>query len=372
MKKNKMNLSDFCFNLAWFIYIFRTATPRICDKLPFINYLLFIQFIALFICIILKKYNKKQWLIILLLESALIFLYNISRNYQMLTLFNFILAFKGYDFKKVAKYDIFLKMICLILNFLAMAFNVIDFTYSIRNGRPRYDFGFYNPNTFASICMSIVVEIIFLKSLQQHSSKKLFIFPILIGLILNYYCQSRGSALILIMLGIGLLFQNFKIFSRLLKYLPTLLTIMSWYVLKLYTIGNSFAIKLDSLLSTRLFCASNYLKVYKLNLFGNNIINYDKWIGFVQTIDIGYIHLPLTNGLILYLIFLIFYSALLNKISKSKNKCLIVIMFVFCLFGLIEKTALLLSCNIFLLIMSDIIFFRKELEYEDFNYNTNV
>lgn len=372
MRLKKIRISEVFFALAWFIYIFRTASPRICDQIPYFNYLIIGQFVLMAICILMKKYTKIQLLLIIFLEIILAILFKISNNYQMIMLFNFVLAFKNLELKKIVKFDIFSKTFCLLLNFFAIFINFIEFSYSIRNGKYRYDFGFYNPNTFASICMSVIIEIIYLKSINKNISKSTAILPFLTGIVLNYFCQSRGSAIILICFGIGIIFQNNRIFAKILGFLPSVFTILSWGLVNLYQSGNKVAYMIDKLVSTRLYCASNYLDIYKLNLFGNNIINYDKWIGYAQSIDICYIHQPLTNGIILYAIFILLYTILLNKISKSNNKVLIIIMFAMNIFGLVEKTALLLSCNIFLLLLSDIIFNKGELRIEDIDYNTNV
>lgn len=355
----KVRLDYICFFLSWFIYIFRTACPKICDLIPNSNILTGIQFLLLFVCIMLKRYTYKQLLLIFLLEIALIISYLKSDNYQMILLFSNIFAFKDLEFKKALKFDISFKTIFLLLNFICIFLGVIDNSFSYRNGNFRYDFGFYNPNTFASIVTSIVIEILYIRNMKNEKRKFDFLIPIITSVILAHFCQSRGSSYILILLAVLMLFKKIDIYKKILIFMPTTLTIISFKLISLFNQGNAIALRVNELLSTRLFCASNYLNNYQINLLGNNIIKYEKWIGYVQTIDIAYIASPLINGILIFALFIIIFTIFLWNIVKTNNRMIIKVMFIMCIYGLVEKNAFILSSNIFLLLISEYVLEKK-------------
>ena len=357
----RYKLDYICFCLSWFIYIFRTACPRICDLVPNSNILTIIQFSLLLVCIFLKRYTYKQLVCIMIMEIILIMSYSKSNNYQMLLLFNNIFAFKDLEFKKMLKIDISFKTVFLLLNFICIFLGIIENSFSYRNGIYRYDMGFYNPNTFSSIVTSIVIEFVYLKEFKEKGRKYECILLVITAIILNNLCQSRGSTYILIALALLLIFEKSRISKKILIYMPTVFTILSFRLVDMFNKGEALAVKLNELLSTRLFCASNYLNDYAINLWGNNIIKYEKWIGYMQTIDISYIASPLINGVIVFILFMIMYHLFLWKVIKSNNSMLIKIMFVICIYGFIEKTAFVLSSNIFLLLIYEYVFKEKNI-----------
>ncbi len=361
IKDNKIKLDSFLYYVAWIIGLFRLINPKIYRAIPNAEIFTLIQIILLFICILLKKYNKIQFIKFLIIGCLLVISTVVSKNYEALLIFMLVIAFRNEDFDNIVRFDIKAKILLLILNILLIKFGIIDNQTFFKNGFSRYTLGFYSPNTFPSFLSSVIIEIVYL--LKRYKITHFVLILLIIYIIDIYFC-SRTCEIILLMFSILMFLTKNKnigklICNRFTKYLPFVLTILSFISVHLFEKNNPLFIKINDILTTRLYCASQYLQIYDIKFFGNNIIKYDNYIGYAQTIDISYINFLLQNGIVSYLIIFFMIFKLLDDLIKKKKIELLIIFVTFLLMGLTEKNALYVSSNIFLLLCATI-FEKKE------------
>lgn len=372
---NNIKIKSICnllFKISWLIYLIKSINVelKIVENLKIA--LTIIEFILLFACIILQKHNSKSLTTIFITEILLVLSFMKSKNYNMLLLFNSIIAVRNLDIKKIIKFDIKSKIILLSINFILILLNIIPNLVFNKGEIIRYGLGFYNPNTFAAFIFSLTLEIIYLNS--HKSTYKHIIFSILVALLIIYISYSRGSFISLIVFITLLIINKKRInFQKIIPYLPIIFTIISLALATLYNNGNPYAVKINEILSNRLLCATSYLKDYSINLLGNNIVFYDYWIGYTQSIDIFYISALLVHGIIIYSLVLFLVFKLIKINIKQNNILLVNILITMCIYGLAENTAYTLSCNIFLLYISTFIQTKERgSNNEPINNNTNL
>lgn len=362
IKYKKIKLDSFLYYVAWIIGLFRLINPKIYRAIPNSELFTAIQFILLFICILLKKYNKKQLIGFLILGFLLVISTLVSQNYDALLIFMLVVAFRKEDFNDIVRFDIKVKILLLTLNILLIMFGVIDNQFFLKNGFPRYTLGFYSPNTFPSFLCSIIIEIIYIQ--KKYRIRHAIIILIITCIIDIIFCSRTCEIILLLFSILMFLSENMNISkficNRFTKYMPFILTILSFISIYLYNKGNYLFIKINNILSTRLYCASQYLKIYNVNFFGNDIIKYDNYIGYAQTIDISYINFLLQNGIISYFIIFSMIFKLLDDLIKNKKNKLVIILITFLIMGMVEKSALYVSSNVFLLLCAMIFDDKKK------------
>lgn len=358
--KNKQ-LSRVFFYISYTILVIKTIWEKLSIVQSLKNYLTIFEFLLLIICILLqeRKYKYKTVFLMLIPFSIIIYSYSITKNYNIIILILSVFAVKNIDIKSLIKYDIKMKVFLLISNIFFIFIGIIPNIVLYRDvGIPRYTLGFSSPNSFGGIVFSICLESIYLnyEKIGFFSYVKLFLVIIMLDII----CASRSVEICLVILMILIPIYKNKI--RLKKFIPYIMisyTIISFFLVYLYGEGNSIAIKLDILFSTRLKCAYNFLNLYNINLFGNFFEEVEGWIGYVNTLDNGYIYLMLNQGIFIYIIIAYYNILLMKNTIKNKNNILIVVLIVLYTYGLMERGVFFIVYNIFLLYIKDIIYKRE-------------
>ena len=315
-----------------------------------------------------KKIDKKTFLILAPLGLLSVITLLASRKPHMLILTLFVAEFRKFKFEDVVKFALAAFQTTFIVVITLSIFKVLPNLYIERSAEQmRYALGF-GYVTIASTCfLFIILMSAYLKKSNMPWVEVLYSF--LISILLYYITDSRCDFFISIgvILSIALIkliknfnfdkfFQN-KYIKLLIVALPMFFLLMSVIIYLLYLNKVDFVIKLDRILSGRLFYTAKAIEKYGYSIFGvdvsfgainavdNAIIQPDNY----HFVDNGYFHILLNYGLVNLLLVIVGYTLMLHKSIKKQNYWLVFCLIVSLINGLIEPYLIEYDFNVFVI-----------------------
>jgi len=364
-------------NLLFYLGYILILVSLLFGKVTFIEkYLPIIEKIGLAILILLfiiqflefKGSIKWKRLILFTILSVLgILSYYKSDSLYFLKFVLIISTITNLDFEDFLKKDVIIKSILIltviILYFLGYTDNVLVY----RSGNViRYSLGLGHPNTLGMYIAMILTEVFWIR----RNKNNIFLVTLSIGFLvfIKYITDSRSSMVVLSLVILLSLLNNkkwLKIFDK--KYLK-LLVKCSFIILSVLSLGLCYiyahkylpAIKLNSILSNRLYWWTFYLKNYDLNLLGNKLFipnAITKYLGrYYLSIDNAFIYTLLEYGILIWVFYGLMFYLTFIKMYKEKEYYLIGIMVVLMLSGLMEICLISFNFNPFILLFSSLLF----------------
>lgn len=324
-------------------------------------------YVVLVISCILKmlKMRKKELLIALICISISAISYAIVDSNYILLIMLFCISLKNIDFNHFVKLDFVLKIIFLLIIVSLFYLGFTENYYLYRSDEIiRKSMGFSHPNVFGTYIFSICSEFIYLY--YNHKQKALkYIVMLVLGIVVWYFCNSRTAIFGITLLAfiaflydkgiISKLMKNKKIISM-VKTSFVLFTLITFLFVLLYNQRNTVALKINNLVSNRLYMASYYTQKYDVNLFGTDI----ELLGTKQAteenkkskariLDNSYAMIILNYGMAVYAMLVYLYYQSNKRAIQEKNYILVFIMLLFCIYGLMENVLIFLQYNVFLL-----------------------
>lgn len=389
IKQNLFNLKDFIVNHCDIIYslliVLYICTSIITTEFVYANMIpkLFFsltRYGVLFMCILkiifldIKNYSKKGLitsLIMLLLLGLVTF---ITKNRALLQVFILILASYKVDFKKVMKSVLFFQSLFVLLIVLSSVFGLLpNREYGRANKIIRYSLGF-KFSTYSSL-FTWALTTLYL----YYRKDKLKIFEYILLFIVNliFYFLTNTRMELLCSTAIIILFflqqkGYLKIFYKFIglaaKYLMIILASLSLILAITYDKNNKTMVQLNAFTSGRLSLGKRGFENYGIKLFGNHI----KWTGLSQVyegtakkneynyVDCSYLNILYQYGLIILVLVIYAFNRLANKAVKDKDYYLQYILILLAVHSFINPQLLLISYNLFLLLLVNIILPLKE------------
>ena len=190
--------------------------------------------------------------------------------------------------------------------------------------RYRMNIGFNYPTMFADYVLDITILLLFCK--RNNLRKRELIVAFSLTMVAFFLTNARAvlvwSVLLIIIFGVA---QKTQIVDKPLsvatRMIVPILTIFMWIAIHLYSIGNKWGYRFDSLLNSRVRLNGYLSDMYGISFFGQRIHSYSgdisyRWLSRGGTFDCTYIWLMVEWGCIwLILLFIAFY-----KIGKLHNK----------------------------------------------------
>lgn len=283
-----------------------------------------------------------------------------AKSLHLFVLYCFMFLFRDIKFERIIKtsYRTLVFTFCFIL-LLALC-NVIPNVRHVRNEDIRYALGFSTPTLGQSVFMFILLTRFYLKK------NKVSYLTLLVELLLSYVLYKFTAGRTGFYLCILIIFVNFsskflrkyaktldkffknKVIRFLVIVLPIIFVLISLYFTRLYANGNSLAVSLNRLLSTRLELQDRAFKERSLTLFGANI----QWVtsdGIYIGIDNAYLYYLFNYGIVNFIIILFLLSVSLKKSLKAKDYWLTVALILMMIDSLIEPYMIDFKYNCFIL-----------------------
>lgn len=292
----------------------------------------------------LKKEKQYSIIKIIIIISGLINYY-ISKQSDVFQLVTLLVSLHGEDVKGILKFSLkinfFMVLIHIMLFFLLSVISpsLINYTYRYVNGAviTRYNFLFIHANLFAALIAWIYLA--YLYCYGDKSKKNNFIFFLIVFFLAFFLAKSRTSGIII--LTTYLLYTFYNNFSdmtkRILKSIPYAIVLISVILLLFYD-NNNISGFVDSMLESRIKLGYVVGEKYGYHLMPNYIdfVEQDSFYwkyglsGNGITIDSTYYKMIFCNGIIFFLVFIVYILKNSRRINyKDKNNVFLIAYFLF-------------------------------------------
>lgn len=375
MKINKNNILEMLFYVGIFLIQFAIFAQNTFNFSKYINILVLLAIAILFfdsILVLIKlRATRKSWLLVVLLISLSFCCYIKTGDSLLITLCLTSISALHLNFKKIIKRDIIFKIALFIFIYLAYSTGNVNKVHFIREGIIRIAYGFNHPNTLGYFLLSTYFEIVYLISQKMDLKKFLSIF--LLSGVVFYFTDKAGSRTSIQCLVIFLVLFVIKYFIDKLRKLRKkkskktnivlymlfmFFTLISFYCTIMYKNNNDLMIRINDLLSDRLYLQSMFVSLYDINLLGNKI-------DYFSTLDNSYMRVVLNYGIFGWVLFCYIFNLNFKYSNKKENSSyLTIILFVLLIYGVMEFYIIRPALNIFL-----VYFATKILDEEKENEN---
>lgn len=319
----------------------------------------------------INRYTLKQWIVLIITFLIISFSSFVANDQVLLSSFIVAFAFKNFSYKKLVSISFYSTLIAFIIVVVLSSMSIINPNLIYRGaGVIRTAFGFLHPNIAGAIYLSLIVRLLEIKK-----SNMSFLWLLLIGLFSTYFFTKTDSKTTIVMLVVTALFffahtmfKDKKGYDSIIFFIGTITTPMMFLSSLLLAVNyptSQFSIKINDLLTGRIYYIKQFLDKYGISLIGQEI-NLLSWadsktvIGSVPMIlDNSYMQLLIKFGFIPSLLYLIIITAIIWKLYKTDNIFQIIVIIVFQLFGFSQSQMLQVSINYSILLVSLILNNKK-------------
>lgn len=367
------DLKKYIFYIAYIFIISATMLERVNNFEKIATYLeIFSIVILMFNFIIDSRYNKKELFFYLIMILLIGISTVINKNFVILKLMLLILGSKGIEFDDFIKFDFKIRTILFFLVMFLHTKGLTNDYLSYRNGIIRNSMGFSHPNIFGLHVLVLNMELLYMKQ------GKMNIISFIVGFIsifsINYFSDSRTSIYMLILLMLASVFLRFgkleklrnnKIFRVISENLFYILTAIIFIFVLQYRAETDLGIKINEILSSRIYCINNIIENYGFSLFGKNIpliaTETARIMGLKPLVlDNAYFNILLRHGFFVYVIMGIIFSKSIERMFKDKKMFCVICMLLFIIYGISETHMFNVCYNVFLMYFANVIFRKKE------------
>ncbi len=329
-----------------------------------IHYALYALALVLMILKIVKsKYEKKHILYMALIGLISIYTSFKTNDFMFITNFIVMIAIVDVDVKKVIKADLIMKLIFLSLHTIIYFYDyILDYSkivpHLFRSSTisVRHALYFTHPNTTASIIIWLIIDWIYITK----NKKRAIIISTIVFTLYSIFIYSRTAIIIYIIFLLLLYLLKHKKFTKITNFLEKKLFLVMICVncLTLFIsnfMKNPLIVKLDRLLSRRLYYTNKAIQLFGFHIFGNKIGNV--LINNNLIVDNFYTRAFITYGFIILVVIAFLYYC---TEKKEKNVIDRAILIIFPLYLFNELFPINIARSISLLIIANIIFNNKE------------
>ena len=327
--------------------------------------------------VVYQQYDRNELIVlsictVLILISALI-----SQDNSVLSTWVFIVSFRNCDFNRTVKYAYRILSIIIPLVIVLCYLGLIPDNIHYRNGIVRHSLGFSHPNQFGLVVFQWLVCRVYL----YWDKIKVFDFIVLgaLAMIIKRITDSQTATISILLLGLMILVVKlldlYKVsYNRFLvkAFSVVSFSLMLASVFLTYVDVSKYAVlrTLDFFLSRRFTMGHRVLSVYGSSLLGQRVYTTREQLAYHREVQSAYSRLLLDNayatlwlkyGIIILIIFIIAYLLLYRKVSMTPP--LLVILFIYSVYGIMEHGLFQMRHNVFLLLFSYLVFAEKECNF---------
>lgn len=364
MKTNKINLENLLFYVSYFLFmlyaffgtiaIFREPLKQLTNvSMAIILFVLIFQ---------LRKYKMKELIKMLLLLLVSFIFVVASKNYLFLKLSLIVLISKNISFDKKISFDVKLRVIFLLVMVAFYNLGIAEDTIAYYNDRIRHSIGFSNPNVLGLHTFILCLELLYLNK-NKLSILKIILYTSI--MLFSHHFSGSRTALYLYFVSLVLFYiyklkpQFFSkgVVKKLISYSPIITTIIIAVSYLLYSNNYSIGLIIDKITSVRLLNINYFVHNYKLSLFGSDISIANK------SCDTAVVYMLYAFGYLGCFIYIYGFQRLLKVLYKKNLIGIVIIIFIFMLYGISEKLWLFPDCNLLITSVGFLIYeYKGELD----------
>lgn len=320
-----------------------------------------------------QTYNKREIIITVGITLPIVIATILSGSKQILSAWMFIVAAKNNKLDKIidTAYKILLIMIPMII-FLQL-FGIIDDYTMMRGNIQRYSLGFSHPNQLGLRVVQLILCHCYVNRDKLNFRRFSYIFLIVIFIIKIPNSQTAYISLMvfLILLFIYKYIENqrqlyMNLYMKSLMVGVLLLNLLSIFFS--YIDVNKYVIlsQLNNWMSARFSWCHKVWQIHGVSFWGQKVYVFAdevKSLGMSGRLwlDNSYASILLRYGILVFLIFSISYLYLLKNMVVRKEYVLVIILFLYSLYGIMENGLYMVTHNIFLIAFSDLLFRKTDM-----------
>jgi|GEM_PF-7080918 len=374
-------------DIIYYIFIFWYSTELIfnstIEKIGFIDkstlnsLSAYIVFVLLLIQIVfIQKYNHRELITIILITLPIIIASYNSGNFTLMSCWMFVVAARNIDIERVIRSAYKIIIICSTIIFLLRFAGIIEDYMMYRNDRIRYSLGFSHPNqlglTIFQFCACyyyihrksfkfkdyfvLTMLMIFVYAVPNSQTSYIAIFMLLLLIfikgIIDYYQKNTMKNISFLMILCSVFFNVFSavfLFVDIKKF--------------------NFLSIINTLMSDRFSCGHIVYNIYGVSIWGQRIyVSADEraviGLKIRLWLDNAYMAMILRYGVIVYIIFSILYIYNMIYFWKRNKYELVIILFTYSVYGLMENGWYSMARNIFVITMSYALYSR-DIDFEN-------
>lgn len=339
----------------------------ICNNL--VNWMVF-GFLLLHI-LFMQSYKKSEMVVIILITLPIVISTVLSGNRNLLSLWMFVVGAKKISFNRIVRvaYRILLIMVPMVIFFWQVG--LLEDHTVMRGDIRRYSLGFSHPNLLGTRIFQLVLCHCYINKdiiniwnycyiilaaffvVKVPNSQTVYISLIALFVLLIIYEYVRNQKPIFMKLYAGGLLIG-AVLCAVISIILSFIDVNRNYVLK----------KIDIWISGRFSWGYKVWQIYGTSLMGQKIyISSDevRRIGLSGRLwlDNAYLSLLLRYGILVFLMFTFFYICLIYKKFVQKQYILVIILFLYAMYGIMECGLYMIGNNIFLIVFADLLYNKK-------------
>lgn len=316
----------------------------------------FLFLMLIYACVIIL--NNNRWLMYAIFAIIAFLTVLFAKTTFVLVLFIMFVLSSQFGHEQIVKYLNDALLCVLFLTVISSVVGLIPSATSIRQGVNRQSLGFGSCTMPQSLFMFVSLNFLYLK--HRNTKFWLLIFEFIVASVFYFYTQARtGYFLTLIIIIVNLILKlniKFSFLERLcsrkffiifMTCIPLIFLSLSVFMTYLYAIENSFALKINNMLSARLVFQRDAFINHTLTLFGDKIV----WInssGDYCGVDNSYLFYLFNYGLINTILLYSIVSINIYKSLKNKNYLLFFILLMICVNAIVEPYLVDFKYNYFM------------------------
>lgn len=367
------NIFYFSFFLWYSMEILFSSTIMNFTYLPMQQLNDIIGYIVLVLMIIqiffFQKYNVRD-IIVIVLSSVIVIVSAIkSGNNSILSMWIFIVSSKKVNLDAVVRsaYKVLCFMVSLVI--ILFFFKIIPEVTLYRNGIVRHSMGFIHPNQLGLRVFQLIMCRLFL---HRNRFRMADIVISVLGVVFVYYVPnsqtSFGALIILFFLTIIYAFIRDKDYivmktAGVILISTSILLNVICVVLSTRPLIHKFWVEINQFISFRFSYCYRVYKIYGITFWGNDIAvtMSEREMRGMQNLgklylDNAYLSLILRFGILMFVLFSLMYYLTMYYFMQHNQLYIVIIMFVYSVYGIMETGMYQMSHNIILLAISYLIY----------------
>ncbi len=328
--------------------------------------------LLMFQIVFFQSYKKREVIIIVVITIPIIIATVLSGQRTMMSAWMFIVASKNVDLDDVIRtaYRILLVMLPAIM--LSCLLGFIDNRVLMRGSVQRYSFGFSHPNQLGLRVFQLMACHCYVHRNNLKEINYLYIFLATLFLIRIPNSQAAyitmGALLFMLLLHRYIVEKKsvyMKLYEEGILYGALCLNLFSIIFSGINVSRNFILARLDSWLSSRFSVCHKVWMMYGVSFLGQRIYVTEEERALVGIknplwLDNAYVSILLRYGVLVFFIFSISYLYLIKVVEMQKEDVLVIILFLYALYGTIETGLYMITHNIFLITFS-VLLYKKRL-----------
>ncbi len=365
--KRKYPLHEVLFFGGYILWVMANAFLVTIPKVSFLSNIVKVIALCAWLasaCIKKWKFNDYAKLAIFALLCGVVFLN--TKDEALLIMVIAFFAFYGMSIYDVARLDLMVRPICLLLTVLSYLIGLSpgnDMASTSAFLPVRYSLGYYHPNNLFSQVFAVCVALLITHSARL--KRKHYLYMIACVVLFGYLTYSRTGMIVLTGTIVLVMLRDTRLLKGRLGRFATRYAFLACFVFSLagtflYTRGNPIFIKLNSLLSGRFEFASRVLTSKGVSLFGQEI-------AFLSTFDVKdstttavivdnfYMNILVSMGIVFTCVFLYLVTRQQKRLLQSKERLLALIMVGYALYSITERPLSSMNNHLAVLLLSQTI-----------------